>query len=214
MEFRGEASPGQSGAVWLDEATSHLTILIATCMIPIWLSRFPLSGDNWLEQLPAYLLCFLTFSIVHITTTMGLRYLLYPSLLGFQYGTSLLSLEVWIYELSKDFMTFLIFLGVFLTSRQLALYKLEANAAKQDARATGQITLKSGGRMIFLNAEEILYAKSAGNYVEVFTDSTMHLARMTMASLEKLLAVTGGHLRVHRSYVCLLYTSPSPRDRG
>ena len=71
----------------------------------------------------------------------------------------------------------------------------------------------TGGRMVFLNAEEILYAKSGGNYVEVFTDSTMHLARMTMSSLENLLDETGGHIRVHRSYICLLYTSPSPRDR-
>ena len=195
------ANQGQRGAVWIDEATSHLTILIATFAIPLWLSRFPLFGDNWLKQLPIYLLCFLAFSIFHIAATMGLRNLLYPPLLGFQYGTSLLSLEVWIYELSKDFMTFLIFLGVFLTSRQLAQYKLEANTARHEARTTGQITLKSGGRLVFLNAEEILYAKSAGNYVEVFTDKTKHLARMTMSSLETLLDETGGHLRVHRSYV-------------
>ena len=55
--------------------------------------------------------------------------------------------------------------------------------------------------MLFLDAEEILYAKAAGNYVEVFTENTMHLVRITLSSLEALLSEAGHHLRVHRSYI-------------
>ena len=188
-------------AIWLDEISSHLGILLAALIIPLWLSRFPLSADNWARRLPVYLICFLCFSAFHIIFMVSLRQGLYPSLIGHNYESSLLSPDVWIYELRKDFMTFLLILGTFLTTRLLFQFKLEADVARQDARTTGRITLKSGGRMLFLDAEEIFYAKAAGNYVEVFTENTMHLVRITLSSLEALLSEAGHHLRVHRSYI-------------
>jgi len=186
---------------WLDEATSHGMILIAAILIPFWLSRFPLSSDNWKRHVPIYGLCFISFAAIHIVGMVLIRKLLYPSILGMNYNADLLTSKLWIYELRKDFMAYILILGMFLASRQLAQLRLEADMAKQDARVSGRITLKNGGRMIFLQADEIIYAKSAGNYVEVFTDNGMHLIRMTMSALENLLNEAEQHIRVHRSYL-------------
>ena len=201
MDMGVDVGTEKTKAVWLDEISSHGAILLAALIVPLWLSRFPLSVDNWAKRLPIYLFCFLCFSTFHIIFMVGLRKGLYPLLIGYNYESSLLSPDVWIYELRKDFMAFLMILGIFLTTRLLFQFKLEANLARQDARDTGRITLKSGGRMLFLDAEEILYAKAAGNYVEVFTENTMHLVRITLSSLEALLGEAGHHLRVHRSYI-------------
>ena len=189
------------GAVWLYEISSHLMIPIAALIVPIWLSKYPLSVDNLARRLPAYFAGFMCFATIHILGMMLIRKLSFPLLFGKTYNENLLTLEPWIYELRIDFMTFILVLSAFLTSRQLAQLKLEADAARQDARTSGRITLKSGGRLIFLQAKEILYAKAAGNYIEVFTSSGMHLVRMTMTSLENLLSEAGHHLRVHRSYL-------------
>ena len=201
MEMGVDVGAEKIKAVWLDEISSHSAILLAALIIPLWLSRFPLSIDNWAIRFPIYLICFLCFSAFHIIFMVSLRHGLYPFLVGHNYESSLLSQDVWIYELRKDFMAFLMILGIFLTTRLLFQFKLEANLARQDARDTGRITLKSGGRMLFMEAEEILYAKAAGNYVEVFTENTMHLVRITLSSPEALLGEAGHHLRVHRSYI-------------
>ena len=189
------------GVVWLYEISSHIMIPIAGLIVPVWLSKYPLSVENWRRRIPAYFAGFLCFALIHILGMMLIRKLAFPLLFGKTYNENLLTLEPWIYELRIDFMTFILVLSAFLTSRQLAQLRLEADAARQDARTSGRITLKSGGRLIFLQAEEILYAKAAGNYIEVFTSGGMHLVRMTMSSLENLLSEAGCHLRVHRSYL-------------
>ena len=62
--------------------------------------------------------------------------------------------------------------------------------------------LSPRGRTLFLNAEDVIYAAAASNYVEITTQHGTHLARMTLSSLERLLAETRtNHIRVHRSYI-------------
>jgi len=201
MDLAAGAGPDKVKAIWIDEVTSHLTILPAVMLIPFWLSRFPISLDNWVSRIPIYLLCFLMFSALHVLAMIGIRKLVYPMIVSCSYDTSLLSAKVWIYEMRKDFMAFVMILGTFLMSRLLFQLKLEAEAARKEARTTGRMTLKSGGRMLFLNADEILFVKAAGNYAEVHTDDGMHLVRITMSAIESLLNEQDQHLRVHRSYI-------------
>jgi len=87
-------------------------------------------------------------------------------------------------------------------SRGVGSRVLEAQAVAADALDRKFLTLKSGGRTLWLNAEEVIWAKAAGNYVEIRTAGACHLVRLTLVALEALLAAAGcGHVRIHRSAI-------------
>lgn len=187
---------------WLIQGTSHIAILIVIACIPGLLSRFPLSLENWKRRIPVYMAGFALFGATHIILMMLLRTLSFPILLGRAHEQSLWRLGLWIYELPKDGYTYLLVLSVFLTARHIEQLRLEAANAKQEARETGRLRLKSGGRVLFLKAGEILRAEAASNYVDIKTPSGQHFIRMTLTSLEKLIREAGEtHVRVHRSHL-------------
>jgi len=201
MEIENSPSLKQISSLVITEGTSHFMTIVAALLIPFWLSRFPVSTENWMQRIPAYLLCFLLFSLFHILGMMLLRKLLFMLFWDHNYAADLLSWRTWVYEMRKDLMTFILVMGTFLTFRNFASLRQEAEAARHDAKETGRIVLKSGGRSLFMQADEITYAKAAGNYIEVFTRDGMHMVRMTMSALEALLGAAGQHVRVHRSYI-------------
>ena len=187
---------------WLSEFTSHVTLLGLLLIIPLTLTRFPLTLENWKGQLPIYVGAFLIFSVLHVLLMVGLRKLSYPVLINTSYDFGLGEPLNWTYEMRKDVFSFVLFLSGFLASRQIGQLKLEADIAKDDARTNHQLTLKCGGRTIFMQADEIIWAKAASNYIEVRTKHKTHLVRMTLVRLKELLAETGdAHVQTHRSYV-------------
>jgi len=187
---------------WLTEFTSHASILVAVILIPVLLSRVPLTPENWKRRIPAYLLGFLAFSFVHISLMIVSRKLSFPMILGRPYEDNPTDILLWLYEIPKDFYTFVLILSIFVAGRYLEQLRLESVNAKREAKATGQLMLKSGGRLLFVGADEILRADAASNYLEIETDTGKHLVRMTLSTLEKLIAETGEtHIRVHRSHL-------------
>lgn len=83
--------------------------------------------------------------------------------------------------------------------------RLEAINTKQDAKDSGRLMLKSGGRRLFIHSHEIIRAEAASNYLELETTSGHHLIRMTLTGLEKLIAQAGHtHIRIHRSHLVKL----------
>lgn len=187
---------------WLREFTSHISLLGLVLIIPFILTRFPLTLENWKWRLPIYVGAFLTYSVLHILLMVGLRKLSYPVLIDTSYSFGLSSPLNWVYEMRKDVFSFVLFLAGFLTSRQIGQLKLEADITKQDARTNHQLTFKCGGRTIFMQAGEIIWAKAASNYIEVRTAHKTHLARMTLGRLKELLVEAGAaHVQTHRSYM-------------
>ena len=187
---------------WLSEFTSHITLLGIILIIPLLLTKFPLSLETWKRRLPVYIVGFCVYTILHVFMMVALRVIIYPAVLGQDYHFGLLDSVNWLYEARKDLFSFVLFLYGFLVSRQTGQLKLEARAEGEHARKTHKITLKSGGRTIFLDADEIVWAKSASNYVEVHTGGKTHLARLTMARLQVLLdEAESCHTRCHRSYI-------------
>ena len=202
MEAARRAVDSNLAAEWLFEISSHAAILAATLIIPYLLYRFPLSVENWNRRWPVYFLGFIGFVFIHVSLMVAIRIPIFPMLADGPYDFGYFTWEPWIYEARKDALTYLTFLSLFLIARQVGQLKIEASAARKEARDTGRLTLKCGGKIIFLSAEEILYAKAAANYVEVFTETGQHLARMTLSSLEALLLETStNHMRIHRSYL-------------
>lgn len=61
-----------------------------------------------------------------------------------------------------------------------------------------RIAIKANGRILFLYAEDIVAVEARGNYCVLLCNSTSHLLRESISSLEKALNVHG-FLRIHRS---------------
>ena len=62
-----------------------------------------------------------------------------------------------------------------------------------------RFVIKSGGRIRFVNVEDIHYVEAAGDYVRLHTDEKVHLLRETMSGMQDRLPDT--FLRIHRSTI-------------
>jgi DNA-binding LytR/AlgR family response regulator len=195
---RSGAQPGIEP--WVREAASHIAGLVAFLIVPIVSSRYPVTTRNWMRTIPVHIFASIVFSIIHTLVMVALRKLAYPSLLDQSYTFGLHDPAVWLYEYRKDAYSYMLVSFLFVMSRSLEQHMLEAKAVRADAREKHRLTLKTGGRTLFLNTEDVIYAQAASNYVEVTTAGKTHLARMTLSELERLLAEAGtAHIRVHRS---------------
>jgi len=187
---------------WVQEATSHIGVALAALLLPALLTKFPISRPFFPKRAGIYLLGFLVFSCVHLGLMTLFRKALYPVLFEMPYSFGAGDIGQWAYEMSKDAYTFGLLVCVFYYGRHLEQLRMEVDAAREDARTNHRLTLKSGGRTIFLGADEVIWAKAASNYVEVRTQHKTHLARMTLSRLETLLAEAGNaHVQCHRSYI-------------
>ena len=183
------------------EATSHIVIFALSLLVPFVLNRAPI-GPPWRNAILAHAGAAITFSLVHVSVMYVLRLALFPVVVGGPYGVNLLSGPELFYEFQKDAYTYVLIVFSFAALRALGKQKLETQAAMAAARRDKKITLKSGATSFIVNAADVLTATAAGNYVEVRTAQKTFLARMTIATLEKLLAEAGdAHARVHRSYI-------------
>jgi two-component system LytT family response regulator len=63
-----------------------------------------------------------------------------------------------------------------------------------------RIVIKSGGRIFFVNADEIDWIEAAGNYVRLHVGDKSHLLRETMDAMDARLP-TGRFLRIRRSLI-------------
>jgi hypothetical protein len=198
----GVLEPGGLAGQWLYEISSHAVLLVFAVIVPFWLNRFPLSLSNWRMRIPHYIAAFLIMSVGHILLMVAIRHAVWPLIAEGRYNFGLTSFEPWAYEMRKDFSSFLSLLGIFITSRHMYALMEERSATRDDAKTTGRLTLKSGGRQIFVPADEVVYASAAGNYVELYTQSGSHFVRLTLSELSKLLEQAGVEpVRLHRSHL-------------
>jgi two-component system LytT family response regulator len=63
-----------------------------------------------------------------------------------------------------------------------------------------RLTIKDGGRVIFVPTREIDYIEASGNYMAVHTGAKTHLVYETMGDMESQLD-PGQFLRIHRSHI-------------
>lgn len=214
MEFirDGIERPDWFAKEWLYEITSHVAMAIAALMVPLWLNRFPVSVSNIYRRLPIYGLGFALFTIAHIGLMVAMRSALWPGLFEGHYEFGITRAEPWLYEIQKDVFSFILIVSTFITARHMNVLREEVRAARTDAKQTGQLSLKSGGRVIVLPAAEVVYATSAGNYVDLHTQTGSHFVRLTLTELQTLLDEAGAQpIRLHRSH---LTTRASLREIG
>lgn len=187
---------------WILEATSVL-VLIALVPLVARLERWmPFTTDSWVSALAVYAAGSVVFSALHVAGMVLLRKLVFTAFLGQEYSFFDEPFRDLLYEYRKDILPYSAAILVLSLLRSLEEHRREAEAAKVDARATGKLTLKCGGRTIFLDARSFERAEAAGNYVEVRANGATHLARIGLAALGEQLAEAGIEtVRIHRSHL-------------
>lgn len=182
---------------------SSVAVIIALFPAIGWaVSRATPGQHGWGYVIGAHALASVAFSLVHVAAMVAIRKIVFLTAYGHPYiFTDNIAREL-IYEYRKDALTYALIVFFITFGRQLGQQRRELAAAREDARKSQRLTLKSGGRSIWVDAKDVRWVKSASNYVEVAANGKTHLARATLSSIERQLADAGARAaRVHRSYV-------------
>ncbi len=184
------------------ELTSVIAIMALAPLVILFERRVPFTAETWRSALVWHALGSIAFSLLHVGLFIVLRTLAYALILGTSYGFFTDLPTDLLYEYRKDVFPYAVLILMLGLQRSLEEHRREAEAARADARQTGKLTLKAGGRTIFLDAASLDWASAAGNYVEIRANGATHLARMSLAALEQLLSDAGVDVaRVHRSHL-------------
>ncbi len=187
---------------WIYELTSVGVMLLLVPLVILLERYFPLVPGNIARSLAALAAGSVLFSLLHVAGMVLLRTLLVPAIVGGEYVFFDETLTDLVYEYRKDVFPFAVIIGMISLSRSIEESREEAEAARAVAHDTGRLTLKSGGRTIFLDAASLEWARAAGNYVELRAGGRIHLPRITLTALEEQLRAAGVDVvRVHRSHV-------------
>jgi LytTr DNA-binding domain len=184
------------------ETTGYFFILAMFPLIAWTASRATPGQHDWRIVVPAHLTASVLVSFLHVGLMVAARKLIFLVVYSRPYTFSNDLPQSLIYEYRKDILTYSLFLFFIIFGRQLAQQRREIAAACEDAKITHRLTLKCGGRSIWVNASDVRWVKSASNYVEVAANGKTHLARATLSAVENQLNDAGiSAVRVHRSYV-------------
>ena len=184
------------------ELTSMAGILVAFAFVALLERRLPLTAETWKRALAAYALGSLVFSAIHVGIMVLLREAAFALLLGRDYSFFDDFFRDGFYEYRKDLMPYAAIVAVLSLNRQIEESRIEAAAARTEARDTGRLTLKSGGRTMWLDARSLDWAEAADNYVEVRANGKTHLARISLSALAEQLVAAGVDIaRIHRSRI-------------
>ncbi len=198
---RADTDPGVVEAFFLEGSSSILVLLLAFAVM-LWERRHPLIAGRWKAAAGLHLAGAALFSVIHILAMGWLRDGLYPALFNTAHHFFDDQGIVFLYEGRKDIIAYAAMVLVFSAFRSIEWQKLELDAARSDARRDHRLTLKCGGRTLYVEAAGFQAAKAAGNYAEIRFDSGEQLARTTLSELETLLSDAGEDVvRVHRSWL-------------
>ena len=185
---------------WLLEVTSVAVIVALIPLVALVERRFPFDAQGWPRAIVAHVAGSLAFSALHVAGMVVLREVAFATVLGRNYDFFDDPVSDFFYEYRKDVLAYSMTVLVLTLLRGVEEGRREAQAARQDARETGRLTLKSGGRTIFIDAGEFEWASAAANYVEIRAKGRTHLARTSLSGLEEQLRMAGvDAVRIHRS---------------
>jgi hypothetical protein len=184
------------------ELTSVLAMVALAPLVILFERRVPFTAETWRSALLWHALGSIVFSLLHVALFIVLRSAAFAAILGTTYTFFTDTPTDLLYEYRKDIFPYSVLILMLGLQRSLEEHRREAEAARADARQTGKLTLKAGGRTIFLDAASLDWASAAGNYVEIRANGAAHLARISLSALEQLLADAGVDVaRVHRSHI-------------
>lgn len=184
------------------ELTSVIAMVALAPLVILFERRVPFTAETWRSALLWHALGSIVFSLLHVALFIVLRSAAYAMILDTSYTFFTDTPTDLLYEYRKDIFPYSVLILMLGLQRSLEEHRREAEAARADARQTGKLTLKAGGRTIFLDAASLDWASAAGNYVEIRANGATHLARISLSALEQLLSDAGVDVaRVHRSHI-------------
>lgn len=187
---------------WLLEYSSNLVLIALVPLTALYERRFPVDFNRWPRTVLAHLVGSLVFSLLHVAAMTLLRTLLFEAMLQRPYMVWDDPLATMLYEYRKDVLSYAAIVLMLTLMRGSEENLREAALARTEARESGRLTLKCGGRTIFLDARSLEWAQAAGNYVDIRASGRTHLARISLSALEQQLTEAGVNvMRVHRSRV-------------
>jgi len=191
----------------IQEATSHIAMVMAILLILLFENRFPFRAATWARGLAAYAAFSVVFSLVHVVLMYWSRVLIF----GFVGTREPYHWDNWLgkfsYEYLKDFRTYIFALALIHLYR-FVLLRLQGEAGflteEKDEKAisgmSDRFLVKKLGREFLVRIDEIDWIESSGNYVNLHVGSRVYPLRETMTRIdERLLPM--GFQRVHRSAI-------------
>lgn len=184
---------------WILEVSSVLMLLALVPFVAAIERRFPFGLETWRGALALHLAGAVAFSALHLAGMWGARVVLFGVVLGRSYGFADPAAQA-LFEFRKDLLPYSVIVLLLGLTRRIEEARREAIVAHHEARETGRLTLRSGGRMLMIESGSFDWAGAAGNYVEISCNGRTLLARTTLAALQLQLAAAGIQVaRVHRS---------------
>lgn len=199
-------------ALW--EGTSALVIIVVLPLVALAAKRLRRCG-GWGSAAVLFSGAAVAFSVIHVVGMVALRKLAYAAV-GRSYGFD------WIsdlgYELRKDVVTFALVTMVFWLFEVATERRPPATASASVAppgRSEAELWLRDGTTRVRIDAREIVWVASAGNYVEFQLSGRSYLVRGTLTGEEQRL-VPFGVVRVHRTRLVNLnrVVAVEPRPSG
>lgn len=187
---------------WVIHFASDIAVLLVVPIIPLLLSRVRFAREETGRTALILFLGLLAYIIAQVVLLAGVRSILWPIFLDGYYETSIGEPLVWLYESREIVYTYLLNLAAFYLFRSLERLRLDAAGRTQQAEDHQRLVVNSGGRTLIFRPTEIWWAKAASNYVEIQTETGMHLVRISLSELESLIEkIEPSHVRCHRSFL-------------
>ncbi len=183
-------------AIWepaLWEFSSYFAILALVPAIYYGYRRFHWRALGVPRFLGVQAICFVAFSLAHIALMVAIRvagYGLAHEHYDFVQGHLVIEL---IYEGRKDALTFILVTGIIWADERL-------RAQQRVPAAPERLEVKTDGRTLYLDPDDIVFVEAAGNYVELHQSARPKplLLRGTLNEFEMRLKAND-FVRVHRS---------------
>ena len=178
---------------WVWELSSWVVVLVLAPVVFLASQRLRPPLLPWTASVPLLAILSIPFSLLHSAMMIGLRHAVY-ALAGETYRNAGPLLDVLLYEYRKDLLTYAILLVLPHLAQRIFARSDGLSARESDYR----IEVRDGSRIVWLSPDDVDWAQSAGNYVELHGAFGTLLHRRTLAALEDELA-PHGFVRIHRS---------------
>ncbi|RFB05213.1 LytTR family transcriptional regulator [Parvularcula marina] len=200
LDRAGDGSPVSRVMLW---EFSSIFVILALFPLVRWIVSQATPGQHdWKRLVLFHVLGVIVYSGLHIFFFVILRKIGHALFWGEHYIFTDNPLRELTYEFRKDVMTYALIVVFIVLARQFEQMRADLATARRDAAATRQLSVKSGGRTLYVTIEDILTANSSGNYVELKTSVRTVTIRTTLSALSDQVAAAGGEaVRVHRSWL-------------
>ncbi|WP_372529328.1 LytTR family DNA-binding domain-containing protein [Parvularcula marina] len=200
LDRAGGGSPVTKVMLW---EFSSIFVILALFPLVRWIVSQGTPGQHdWKRLVLFHVPGVIVYSGLHIFFFVILRKIGHALFWGEPYIFTDNPLRELTYEFRKDVMTYALIVVFIVLARQFEQMRADLATARRDAAATRQLSVKSGGRTLYVTIEDILTANSSGNYVELKTSVRTVTIRTTLSALSDQVAAAGGEaVRVHRSWL-------------